>query len=185
MMEKSVKNRISEKRFGHTKRVLNTALELAEIYNVDKERTKIAALLHDYAKYFTPIELIKIIQDSGGKITDLEIADPEILHGPVAAILVKEEFEIYDEEVLESIKYHTTGKANLSTLAKIIYLADAIEPLREYQGVEKIRKKVKDDLDQALLLSLNITLEYLIKKGRLIHPLSIEARNYLILENKE
>lgn len=183
-LEESVKKKLSPKRFNHSKRVMETALVLAEKHEVDLEKIKIAALLHDYAKDLKAIEMVRLIERSGGSVSSLELAEAEILHGPVAAIIAREEFLIEDKDILESIKYHTTGNVGLSKLAKIIYLADAIEPSRQYPGLKKIRETVEEDLDMALLLSLDSTLEYLIQKGRLIHPLSIETRNDLIMKNK-
>ncbi len=180
--EKIVKEKISQKRFEHTKRVLSTALKLAEKHNVDKEKVKVAALLHDYAKNHSSKELIEILENAGEKVSPLEKREPEILHGPAAAIIAEKELGIEDKEILESIKYHTTGKENLCKLAKIIYIADAIEPFRDYPGVGEIREAAETDLDKALLLSLNSTLEFLIRKERLIHPLSIKARNYIIMK---
>ena len=180
--EELVKEKISEKRFEHTKRVLITALELAEKHNVSKEKVQIAALLHDYAKNLSSKELVDIIEKYGGIVTSLEKMEPEILHGPAAAIIAEKELGIKDSEILESIKYHTTGNENLSELAKIVFIADAIEPLRDYPGVQEIREAAMIDLDKACLLSLNSTLDFLLRKERLIHPLSIKARNYLIMK---
>lgn len=182
-LEETVESRISPKRFAHTKRVLETALILADKHKVDLDKTRIAALLHDYAKDVEAEKLVRIIEDSGFLLTPLELADPELLHGPVGAIMAREDFSIEDKDILESIKYHTTGNVGLSQLAKIIYLADGIEPFRKYPGIEDIKKAAEKDLDEALLLSLNLSLEYLIRKGRLVHPLSIETRNDLIMKN--
>lgn len=183
-LEETVRKEISQKRYEHTKRVLDTALIMAEKHGVNLEKTKIASLLHDYAKDLSPQELVRIIEKTGGLITPLELAEPELLHGPAGAILAQKKFSINDKNILESIKYHTIANRNLSDLAKIIYLADATEPFRQYPGVEKIRKLAETDLDQALLLSLNSTLEFLTKKGRLIHPNSIKARNDLIMKKQ-
>ena len=100
--------------------------------------------------------------------------------------MAREDFSIEDKDILESIRYHTTGNINLSKLAKIIYLADGIEPFRKYGKRKALLaqyKAAKEDLDEALLLSLNLSLGFLISKGRLVHPLSIETRNDLIIKN--
>jgi predicted HD superfamily hydrolase involved in NAD metabolism len=153
-------------------------------WRVDKEKARIAALLHDFAKNMNKDELFNLLQESGEKILPLEKAEAELLHGPAAAIIAKRDFGIEDQEILESIKYHTTGNPGLSDLAKIIYLADAIEPSREYPGISEIRKAAEMDLDKAFLMSLNSTLEFLIPRDRLIHPASIEARNEILLKRK-
>ncbi len=182
-LEEAVRSKISTKRFAHTKRVLETALILADRHKVDLDKARIAALLHDYAKDVEAEKLIRIIEDSGHTLSSLELVQPELLHGPVGAIMAREDFSIEDKDILESIRYHTTGNINLSKLAKIIYLADGIEPFRKYPGIEEIKKAAKEDLDEALLLSLNLSLGFLISKGRLVHPLSIETRNDLIIKN--
>ncbi len=184
LLENALKKNISQKRLNHTLRVTETALHLAEIHGVDKEKARIAALLHDFAKNMNKDELFNLLQESGEKILPLEKAEAELLHGPAAAIIAKRDFGIEDQEILESIKYHTTGNPGLSDLAKIIYLADAIEPSREYPGISEIRKAAEMDLDKAFLMSLNSTLEFLIPRDRLIHPASIEARNEILLKRK-
>ena len=184
LLENALKKNISQKRMDHTLRVMETALHLSEIHGADKEKTKIAALLHDFAKNMKKDELLNLLEESGEKILPLEKAEAELLHGPAAAIIARRDFGIEDHEILESIKYHTTGNPGLSNLAKIIYLADAIEPSREYPGISEIRKAAEKDLDKAFLMSLNSTLEFLIPRGRLIHPASIEARNEILLKRK-
>lgn len=97
--------------------------------------------------------------------------------------MAREHFEIEDEEILSAIRWHTTGKENMSKLDKIIYLADMIEPSRDFSGVEELRNDSKDDLDKAMLNALTHTIKYLLEKGCLIDINTVKARNYLLYNN--
>lgn len=86
--------------------------------------------------------------------------------------------------VLDAVKYHTLAKRDMSTLEKIIYIADYIEPGRDFPGVEELREITREDLDKGVLKGLENTILFVIKQGNLIHPLTIEARNFLIMQEK-
>lgn len=160
--------------------VLEVAKELAECYAIDVDQASIAALLHDCAKELSGKELLKIAKAHEIKIDRLLLEEPQLLHGPVGAIIAKRDFGIDDEMVLDAIRYHTTGRKKMTQLDKVIYLADFIEPNRRYPGVEKLRKVARINLDQAVLGALDESLSYLIKKGRLMHKDTVSARNDMI-----
>jgi predicted HD superfamily hydrolase involved in NAD metabolism len=101
----------------------------------------------------------------------------ELLHGHIAAAIAPQEFGIEEQDVLNACRYHTSGRTNMSLLEKVVCLADAIEPGREYPAVEQIREMAKEDLNMALALSFDNTIEYLIKRRHPIFPLTVMARN--------
>jgi predicted HD superfamily hydrolase involved in NAD metabolism len=173
---------ISPKRFKHSLNVEKEALKLGEIYGADLEKCRIAAISHDCAKYFSDEELLKKAKEYGIEVDEIQMKFPQLLHSPVGAMYCKNVFEIEDEDILNAIKYHTTGRKDMSILEKIIYLADVIEEGRDFKGIEKIREKAYIDLDEALILSCNSTLKYIIEKNFLIHPLTIEFRNSLLMK---
>lgn len=186
-MDKSLKDKlikdIGEKRYDHSIRVMETAIKLAETYNSDIEKTKIAAILHDCAKIRDEIYLLKRVSDFDIILDACMKYNHELIHGPLGAKIAEEEYNIKDIEILNAIHYHTTGKENMSILDKIIYMADYIEPGRNFPGVEEIRRLAFEDLDRALLLAMEKTIVFLIEQNKLIHPNTIEARNYLIIES--
>jgi len=175
-----IRNVLNENRYKHTLGVVKVATELADRFGADKEKATIAAYLHDYAKPLNYNEALKIIEKYDIILDEETLENPELLHAPVGMAIAKYELGINDEEILEAIRYHTTGKENMSLLTKIIYLADLIEPSREFDGVEKIRKIAYKDLDLALKISFDNTIIYLIKKNMIIHSDTIKSRNYII-----
>lgn len=179
-LKKELSVALSKKRYGHSIRVLDTALALGEIYNADLNKIAIASLLHDYAKELPREELIKISKEYFKEETEDYLSSVEILHSYVAAYIAKEKFKIDDIEILNAIKFHTTGRKNMSLIEKIVYIADAIEPKRDYPHVEKIRDLALVDLNRAILLEVNEKIEYLIKGNYIIHINSVEMRNWLL-----
>lgn len=182
-LEQYLKENLVEKRFDHVLRVRDTAVILAKHYGVDEYKAEIAALGHDIAKNTKLDELKKIINDNNIILTEDEEKTPELWHGIVAPIICKKLFNINDEEVLSAMRWHTTGKANMTSLEKIIYIADMIEPGRKFPGVEDIRKLAFEDLDKGVLHGLTHSIKYLLDNNLLVNVNSIEARNYLIKKN--
>lgn len=174
---------IGEKRYKHSLRAAELAEKLAEKYDEDKEKAYLAGLIHDCAKYNEKAYIDKLnIDISSYKISSIK--DP-VLHSFLGAEVAEKVYNISDKYILEAIKYHTTGKKSMTKLEKIIFIADAIEPGRNFKGLDKIRKLADKDLDQAMLSLLDSNIIFLISKEALIHPLSFEARNYLIEEKNE
>lgn len=180
-MKSYLKEHLTESRYKHTLGVVETAIRLAEIYKVDKNKAEIAALAHDIAKNMTIYDLKDIINKNNIKLSYDEEKTPELWHSIISPILGREIFGIEDEEILSAMRWHTTGKENMSKLDKIIYMADMIEPGRNFPGVDLIRKESFTDLDKGLLQGLTHTIKYLLDKGFPIDINSIKARNYLLL----
>ena len=122
-----VKNALSEKRFKHTEGVEKRAIEYAKVYNVDIEKARFAAICHDIAKEMSLEESYKILEKNGVLLDDIEKKNFNLIHAKVGAVIAKNKYNL-EEEIVNSIKFHTTGKENMTILEKIIYLADATEP---------------------------------------------------------
>lgn len=175
-----IKEKLSPHRYQHTLGVIKASIDLSKRYQADQEKAKIAALTHDCAKMKSGEELLKIARENHIEIDQVTQIQPSLLHGPVGSLMVKKDFEIYDSNILNAIEYHTIGRANMSTLEKIIYLADYIEEGRSFPGVEKLRKLARENLDDALLLAFNNSIQYIIQQEKLIHPNTIQARNDIL-----
>ncbi len=176
-----LKDNLMESRYIHTLGVVDTGIRLAQINNVDKKKAEIAALAHDIAKNKTIYELKDILDKNNIKLTYDEEENQELWHSMVGPILAKEIFKIEDEEILSAMRWHTTGKENMSKLDKVIYMADMIEPNRKFPDVDMLRRECFNDLDNGVLQGLNHTIKYLLSKGVPIDINSIKARNYLLL----
>lgn len=171
---------IGEKRYKHSLRVAQLAQNLAQIYDLDEEKAYMAGLIHDCAKYNEEKYIEKLnIDTSSYKITSLK--DP-VLHSFLGAEVANKVYNISDKDILDAIKYHTTGKESMTSLEKIIFIADAIEPKRDFEGIDSIRDASRKDLDKTMLMLLDSNIIFLISKKASINPLSFEARNYLIEE---
>jgi predicted HD superfamily hydrolase involved in NAD metabolism len=169
---------LSKKRKEHIKGVQKTAVKLAKKHGEDPGKAEVAALFHDICREMDRDLLNKYIKkfDLPKKYMDNE----SLAHGKIAAEIMAKKYGIRDKDVLNAVRYHTTGRAEMSKLEKILYLADSIEPGRNYPGVDRLRKLAKEDLDKALLFSLEQTMGYV--KGRKIKldKDTLEAHQWLI-----
>lgn len=182
VINEKVENKLKPSRFKHTLGVMHFALELAELYQVNQQYAKIAALLHDYCKYETDTFLLEILESHGIPLHPVVRNKPNLAHGQVAAIVVQEEFGLHDEEVLKAISHHTFGAVGMTKLEKIIYLADSLEAGRVYMGVEEFRNLARTDLNQAIIAVSANTMIYELKHGHMIHENTVKMRNALMEE---
>ncbi|WP_099361984.1 bis(5'-nucleosyl)-tetraphosphatase (symmetrical) YqeK [Fredinandcohnia onubensis] len=178
-----VKEQLTEHRYQHTLGVMETAIELAKRYDADVKKAEMAAIFHDYAKFRSKEEMKQVIIDQHMP-TDLLIHNTELWHAPVGAYLVKIEVGIQDEEILDAIRFHTSGRERMTLLEKVIFVADYIEPGRHFTGVDEVREVAKQDLDTALIYSLRNTIMFLAKKNQAIYPDTLQTYNALILNKK-
>lgn len=174
-----VKIQLTEHRYQHTLGVMETSISLAEKYGADVKKAEIAAIFHDYAKFRSKDEMKEIIQ-SQGLPQDLLLYNTELWHAPVGAYLVEKEAGVHDSEVLDAIRYHTSGRPNMTLLEKVIYLADYIEPGRHFPGVEEVREIAKESLEKALVKAIQNTILFLMKKNQTIYPETFYTYNDLI-----
>jgi len=178
-LAEAIRRQMSERRWRHTLGVVGAARELAERFGGDPDKAELAALLHDYAKDW-PAERLERILRERGLAPDLLEYDKELWHAPVGAWAVREELGVADEEGLDAIRWHTSGREGMTLLDRIVCLADYIEPGRNYPGAEDIRELARLDLDGALAAAFGNTIRFLLERGRLIYPLTVLARNDLL-----
>ena len=171
----------------HCERTMQVCRDLAIRHGEDVQRVQVAALLHDVARPLAAEELLRLARGYHLPITWVDESMPFLLHGPVGALLVRRDFGITDEGILEAVSCHTVGKPNMSHLARILFIGDKTEPGKEetYPGIARIRALAADNLDRAILEFFNWEIGYLIRRHGLIHPLSIEARNELVARLRE
>ena len=182
---KKLTSNLSSKRMSHSIGVSNSAVELAVQYGAKPDKARVAGLLHDCARELSSNTLLQLAEGFGILVNDIELVSPFLLHAPVGACLVRVEFGVTDEEILQAIQYHTTGRPDMSLLDKVIFLADYIEPNRSFPGVQHIRKLAFRDLDKAVLAVYDLTLQHIIDQGGLIHIASIQGRNAMVLHLKK
>ncbi|OQY39911.1 hypothetical protein B6228_02470 [Candidatus Atribacteria bacterium 4572_76] len=180
LIKKRLKEMLGEERLEHSVNTSKVARKLAIKYGYDAGKAEVAGLLHDCAKDLDYKTLEKVVLEYNIELDEIIRKIPKLLHPLVGAVIAKKEFNIQDPVILKAIKAHSTGVAQMSLLDKIIYLSDKIEPLRNMDGVEEVRKMAEIDLDRAVLMALDKGLLYLISKGSLIHPVSVEARNNIL-----
>lgn len=172
-----LKENIDEKRIKHSIGTAEEAVQLAQLYGADTEKAYIAGLLHDVAKGKCKYGMMKIADEYGISVDDMEAENVELIHGKLGAAMVEKQLNIHDEDILCAIRWHTTGRTGMSLLEKIIYLADLVEPGRDFQGIDKIRKIAYHDIDKAMREALNQVIGFVQSKGLSLHPYSLEAYN--------
>lgn len=183
VLMQAIQMRMSEKRFKHVLGVEETAIALAKRYGASADKASIAALAHDYAKE-RPDEEFEIAIDEGDYPQALKKYGNAIWHGLVGADFVKRELKITDEEILQAIRLHTTGAAEMTLLDKIIYVADYIEPGRDFPGVKEARELALVDLDEAVAFETKHTLLHLMEQEHPIYPKTIETYNHFVANLK-
>lgn len=176
-----LKKQLSEKRYIHSLEVSKTAEALALRYGGNEQKAKLAGLVHDVCRELDAQIQLENIKKEGLFLDDMPIRIPELLHGPAAIYICKKTFDIADEDILNAVQYHTTGRVNMSLLEKIIFLADFIEPGRSFNGVENLRELAFLDLNRAVIAAFDSSINYIILKNGLIHPNTILARNDVLL----
>jgi len=173
------RSRLSDARYEHTLRVADTAEDLALLHDLDEDRARLAALLHDAAREIGPDEFLKLADKWNVNVGESERQSPKLLHGPVAAELARRELGIDDEEVLEAVRAHTTGRPGMEPLALVLYVADKIEPARDYPSVGRLREQAREDLHRAALEALRRAIAHNVARGKATHPASIETLDWL------
>lgn len=180
LIKKKLGKMSTPERFKHSLNVAWVARNLALKYGEDTVKAEIAGLLHDCAKDLDNDTLQRMLRDFKIDLDTVMQRIPKLWHPLVGAVIAEREFKVYDPSILKAIRIHSTGAAQMSLLDKIVFLSDKIEPLRNNEGVEEIREIAKDSLDRAVLKVLDRGILYLVKKGLLIHPLTLEARNDML-----
>lgn len=174
-----LKKQLKDSRYQHSKGVEEVAVDLAAIYGYDMEKAGYAGLLHDCAKYLTDQELLTECVKHDLPVSEVERNCPFLLHAKVGAVYARTKYGIMDDEILDSIVYHTTGRPGMTLLEKIIFTADYIEPYRRLlPKIDEIRQAAYQELDQAVYLILDNTLHYLYDNGGEIDTTTEDTYHY-------
>ena len=169
---------LKPKRMPHVLGTEQEAIRLAERYGADVEKARVAALLHDCTKKLNMEEQLALCSHYGIALDELEQKALKLLHAKTGAALARDVFGV-DEEIYHAIWWHTTGRAGMTLLEKVIYLADYIEPSRNFPGVDRLRSVCYEDLDKGLLLGLEMTVQEMQEMGNPVHRATLEARDAL------
>lgn len=177
-VRKYIDDNISEHRKKHIYGTYQEALKLADRYNVNVIHAALAALLHDTTKELDAQRQLDIIKKYNAETFDNELSTAKLLHQVTGAVYAKEIFGVQNDDIINAVRYHTTGRPEMSVLEKIIFIADFIEPTRDYEGVEEIRKYAYQDLDTACIVALDFTIRTLKNEDKIINAQTIEAFRY-------
>lgn len=180
-----LKGKLNEDRFIHSMGVADTAVRLAEKFGGDKDKAYIAGLLHDVMKNETAEEQLKIMKKDGIILSQAEKNNPKLWHAMSGAAFIKLVLGITDPDIVNAVRYHTTGRAGMSLLEKIIYTADFISPERNYPDVDVMRSLSFESLDKGDLYSLQFSLRKLSENQLVIHTDSVDFYNELVIKLKD
>ncbi len=178
-LRKELSKELKPDRFDHTLGVAYTASSMAFVHGADSTKALIAGMLHDCAKCMSHEEQIKICEKNNIDVTDIERRNHSLLHAKVGMYLARTRYDVYDTEILNAIRWHTTGREEMSLLEKIIYIADFIEPNRKpLEGMDDIRKEAFTDIDRCLAHILHDSVIYLKTIGNEVDDTTLNAYNY-------
>ncbi len=180
---KKLQNDLKAERYIHSIGVMETAQKLAKRFGVDEQKAKIAGILHDCAKNIGVSQSYAMCDMFSIKLDDVSKKSYKLVHQYLGAKLAETEFGITDEEILSAIRFHTTARANMSQIEKVIYLADFIEPNRDkepFDGLSKLRLLCEKDIDEAMLFALDFSIESVVSRKLLLHIDTALARNWVL-----
>ena len=181
-MKEELSRRLQKKRYEHSLGVADTAAMLAERFGADVEKARVAGLLHDCAREYKTEDLASEAARRSIDCGEVERTMPLLLHAYVGARRAQEVYGVTDPEILQAIWRHTVGGEHMTTLDKIVYFADMIEPQRDYPEVDALRELSRTaSLDAMVLAGLSQSILFVLQTGRLIHPATVAARNELLL----
>lgn len=161
------------------------ATALAQMHGLDEAKAAQAGLMHDLAKYFKPQKLLEMAQQEGLPIDPVAEVNPHLLHADVSAIVARDVFGVTDEEILAAIANHTLGSPGMPPISCVVFLSDTLEPGRgETPELNALRQISQTNLSEAIWMTCDYTLQYLIAKHRLIHPRAIATRNWFLHHSK-
>lgn len=178
-LREELKLKLNPKRYEHTLSVSYICIALAMRYGYDLEKAELAGLLHDCAKRYSDEETISRCRRYGLELTKDELAAPKVIHAKLGAYLAGEKYGVTDREITDAILYHTTGRCGMTLLDKIVYVADYIEPRRfEAPDLDKLRQLAFINLEEAMVLMMKGTLDYLREKGGHVNSVTEAAYEY-------
>ena len=177
-----LESRLKPKRFQHSLNVAQSAVELAQRFGADEDKAYIAGLLHDITKNDSNEKQLQILREHDILLSEVEENNPKLWHAMSGSFFVQDTFGITDPEIIGAIRYHTTGKAGMTLLEKVIYIADYISAERDYHDVEVMRRLSRISLEQASLYALRFSLCSLSEKQKPIHEDSLAYYNELVIQ---
>lgn len=177
-----LRQKLSPKRYEHSIAVMERAVELAKRYGVDVEKARLAGLLHDIMKNEDKINLLQFIGNSDILLSVAEKNGPPLWHAIGGFLYARDVLKIEDADVLNAIRYHTTGRANMSPLEQVVYLADLTSSDRDYPDVEEARKRSEQSLHIGMLYSINFLICDLVKRENMLHQDTVDCYNELIAQ---
>lgn len=182
-IQEKLKKVQNERRYEHTLGVAYTATCLAYRYGEDPEKARLAGLLHDCAKHLSGEKALEMCAKYDLPVNNIEKNNPFLLHGKVGALIAQKKFNVDDEDILNAITYHTTGRPGMSLLEKIIYVSDYIEPNRDFaSNLDTVRNLAFENLDMALMKILEDILKHLLDKNLPTDPMTQKTFDYYIKE---
>ncbi len=178
-MQKKLKKDLDAARFHHTQGVMYTAAALAMCYGEDVKRAQIAGLLHDCAKCIPNDKKLKLCRRHNIPVSETEHKSPYLLHAKLGAFIAEEKYGVHDPGILSAIEFHTTGRAAMSLLEEIIYIADYIEPMRsKAENLPEVRRIAFRDINRAVYIVMRDTLRYLENEKSCLDNQTVVAYNY-------
>lgn len=180
-----IRPKMGEKRFAHSVNVAKAAVVLAEKYGADVDKAYTAGILHDITKEFSPEKQLQIINDGGIILDNIQKHAQKLWHSISGSIYIQTELGINDSDIINAIKYHTTGRAGMSLLEKVIFIADFISAERTYTGVQIMREKAQVSLEEAMIYSYQFTFTDLSSRELAIHTDEVNCYNELILNKQK
>jgi len=184
-IKSQLKGRLKAALYLHSLSTAEFAAKLARKHHLNEEQAYLAGLLHDNAKHLTLEQMQQCAMGTGFEFDAIELSTPALLHAPLGAILASAEFGISTESILQAIRNHTTGHPQMSHLDMVVFLADTLEPMREFSGIEKLRQMAYQDLEHCLLLVINHTLVFLTKRRKVVHPRTNALHQTLISKQRK
>lgn len=186
-MRDELETRVSPERFAHSLSVAKMSEQLAALYGVDKREARLAGILHDWDKGYCNQDIVARAREY--KVNAPEIVFelmPRVLHGQTAAHAIAERYQDMLPEILQAVERHTTAAVDMSALDMIIYVADALEPLRSFNGLEEIRAKIgKVSLEELFFVTFTDIFMSLLKQKKTVNPMTVDAWNYYVQRNRE
>ena len=179
--KKIIKSRMSDYRYTHSVNVSREAVRLAKKYGADTEKASLAGILHDITKETPKEEQLQIMTDGGIILDNVQKNSSKLWHGISGSVYIRDVLNITDEDILNAVRYHTTGRAGMSLLEKIIFIADFTSAERDYNGVKTMRKKADKALENAMLYGLQFTLKDLSKRAMIIPPDALACYNEIVI----
>lgn len=183
--KKLLREKLKESRYLHSLAVMERAVFLAKRFGADEEKAKVAGLLHDITKNTDPKNQLIFMHGFGIILRQEEEEAFPVWHSISGALYVEKMLGIKEKDILDSIRYHTTGRADMSLLEKVVFLADLTSSDRNYPDVDYVRELSEEDLDAALLYGVEFLLNDLLSKGKVLHPDTVACYNCLVRQGVE